>query len=79
MKDKKRFAFPVSELVRFKQDGSSESVGMKLRWNTGWVEDVWFDGFRFSEGESYIEVPIGRPPPLGGVGAISAGPVQGRA
>jgi len=52
---------------------------MKLRWNTGRVEDVWFDGFRFSEGETYIEVPIGASPPLGGVGATSAGPVQGRA
>ena len=79
MKDKKRFAFPVSEILRFKRDGSSEAVGMKLRWNTGQVENVWFDGFGVADTESYIEVPIGASPPLGGVGATSAGPVQGRA
>ena len=39
----KRFAFPVAEIISLRTVGEPETIGMKLRWNTGQIEEVLFD------------------------------------
>jgi len=39
----KRFAFPVAEIISLRNVGEPETIGMKLRWNTGQIEEVLFD------------------------------------
>lgn len=39
----KRFAFPVAEIISLRNVGEPKTIGMKLRWNTGQIEEVLFD------------------------------------
>lgn len=47
----KRFAFPVAEIISLRNVGEPETIGMKLRWNTGQIEEVLFDSAGLNDTE----------------------------